>query len=323
MEKRPIGNQGLAVSMQGLGTMGMTAFYNTDPSATDEESLRTISKALELGINFFDTAWIYQHFQSGATNEELLGKAIAQHGRDKFVIATKFGYVPSPDGFKLSSKPEDIRRQCEDSLRRLGTTYIDLYYQHRSDPETPIEEVVATLKELIAEGKVKYIGMSECSVDELRRGHAVHPITAVQMEWSLQTRDIESTIVPVARELGIAIVAYSPLGRGMLSQTFTKQDDLSEGDWRRTQPRFQAENFDEVAKAGQRLREIADKKGVTPAQLALAWLHSQGKDVFPIPGTKTVKRIIENAGAANIVLTQDEIKEIEAAAPPSSVPRYG
>eukprot|EP01004_Peranema_trichophorum_P005341 NODE_4202_length_1207_cov_147.404059_g3703_i0.p1 GENE.NODE_4202_length_1207_cov_147.404059_g3703_i0~~NODE_4202_length_1207_cov_147.404059_g3703_i0.p1 ORF type:complete len:336 (-),score=85.38 NODE_4202_length_1207_cov_147.404059_g3703_i0:144-1151(-) len=322
VEKRPLGSQGLVASAQGLGTMGMTAAYNLNPNETEEESLRTIDKALEIGINFFDTAWIYQHFQTGKTNEELLGKAIAKHGRDKFVIATKFGITVTATGPSLDSKPETIRQQLGQSLQRLGTDYVDLYYQHRHDPATPLEVVIETLKELVNEGKVRYIGLSECTPAELRKAHAIHPITAIEMEWSLQTRDIEKDLLPVARELGVAIVAYSPLGRGFLSQAFTKPEDIPEGDWRKSQPRFQSEVFDESAKAAAKLKEIADRKGYTPGQLALAWLHNQGKDVFPIPGTKSVNRIIENAKAAEIVLTAEEIQEISDAVPPPSAARY-
>lgn len=322
MPKRPLGSQGLVVSAQGLGTMGMTAFYSDNPAAHEDESLATIDRALELGINFFDTAWIYQHWPSGATNEALVGKAIAKHGRDKFIIATKFGISVTASGPSFDSSPENIRRQLQDSLTRLGTDYVDLYYQHRADPNTPIEVVVETLKELIQEGKIRFIGLSECTAQELRRAHAVHPITAIQMEWSLQTRDIEAEIVPTARELGVGIVAYSPLGRGLLSQRFTTREELPESDRRRNLPRFSEENFEENKLAAERLAEIAQSKGCTPGQLALAWLHAQGDDVFPIPGTKKPERVEENARAVTVHLSPEEAQQVAAAIPEVKGDRY-
>lgn len=300
--QRPLGNQGLVVSAQGLGCMGMTAFYGDfDRAAQEPESLKTIAKALELGINFLDTAWIYQSFGAGGggnyANEELVGKAIKIHGRDKFVIATKFGIGFTADGTRIvSGKEEFIRTQLSESLTRLGTDYIDLYYMHRMDPSTPIEETMQVLKSLVQEGKIRYIGLSECTPQELRRAHAVHPVTAIQMEWSLQTRDIEAAVVPTARELGVGIVPYSPLGRGFLAD-LSNFDSLPSNDSRASHPRFTGDNYEENKKRIQRFYDIAKRKGCTPAQLALAWVHSQGDDVFPIPGTKSSSRIIENAGA--------------------------
>ncbi len=265
--QRPLGSQGLVVSQQGIGCMGMTAFYGEfDRRAQDEENIAVIGAALDVGINFFDTAWIYQSFgvdgKENYTNEELLGKAIAKFGREKFIIATKFGIVPAggPSGRSVSGSEETIRSQLNDSLTRLGTSYVDLYYQHRMDPETPIEETVRVLKALIEEGKIKYYGLSECTASELRRAHAVHPVTAIQMEWSLQTRSIENTLLPVARELGVGIVPYSPLGRGLLSATITCRDQLDAKDWRLTNPRFADGNFaDNIPKA--LFSELAAQKG--------------------------------------------------------------
>jgi len=317
--QKPVGKCGLVASTQGLGCMGMTAFYGTfDRAAHEEESLRTIAKALELGVNFLDTAWIYQSFGLGGggnfTNEELVGKAIKIHGRDKFVIATKFGLVPSTDGSRaVSGKEEVIRSQLADSLARLDTDYVDLYYMHRMDPDTPIEETMAVLKSLVEEGKIRFIGLSECTPSELRRAYAVHPVTAIQMEWSLQSRDIEEAVVPTARELGVAIVAYSPLGRGFLAE-LAAFDKLDPSDWRLKLPRFSGENYEVNKKRIERFFEIATQKGCTPAQLALAWLHSQGDDVFPIPGTKTASRIEENARAVLLLpLSEEDKRDIQAA----------
>ncbi|KAF0718183.1 Aste57867_1850 [Aphanomyces stellatus] len=327
--QRPIGSQGLVCSAQGLGCMGMTAFYgNFDRAAQEEESLRTISKALELGINMLDTAWLYQSFGAGGggnfTNEELIAKAIKQHGRDKFVIATKFGIVLDstiPEGRRASGKEADIRAQLADSLQRLDTPYIDLYYMHRMDPSTPIEETIGVLKALIQEGKIKYIGLSECTPSELRRAHAVHPITAIEMEWSLQSRDIEASVVPTARELGVGIVAYSPLCRGFLTAA-DGFDKLDANDWRKSLPRYTGAKLEESKAKVARFFEIAKTKGCTPAQLALAWVHAQGPDVFPIPGTKTSTRVAENAHAVEIKLTPHEVQEIADAAQSIEGDRY-
>jgi len=301
----------------------MTAFYGSfDREAQEEENQRTIAKALEVGINLFDTAWIYQSFgadgKENVTNEALLGRAIKIHGRDKFIIATKFGIVPplSADGSEAT-----IRSQLADSLARLDTDYIDLYYQHRMDPKTPIEETMRVLKSLVEEGKIRYIGLSECTPSELRRAHAVYPITAIQMEWSLQTRSIEAEVVPTARELGVGIVPYSPLGRGLLSATITKKEDLDPKDWRMNLPRFSGDNFEKnVPKAS--FQELASELGATPAQLALAWLHAQGEDVFPIPGTKSSSRIVENAGAVHVKLSGEQVKRVEQAVPEAEGDRY-
>eukprot|EP01034_Spumella_vulgaris_P027673 gene27673-34427_t len=327
--QKALGSQGLVTSQQGIGCMGMTAFYGAfDREAQEEESLKTIAKALEIGVNLFDTAWIYQSFgQGGAknyTNEELLGKAISIHGREKFVIATKFGIVtPTAAGgtLKAGGSEDVIRSQLADSLSRLGTDYIDLYYMHRMDPTTPIEETMRVLKSLVEAGTIRYIGLSECTPSELRRAHAVHPISAIQMEWSLQSRSIEAEIVPTARELGVGIVAYSPLGRGLLSATITSRDQLDASDWRLNNPRFAADNFESnVPKAS--FSEIAARKNCTPAQLALAWLHAQGDDVFPIPGTKNVGRLEENANAVFVKLTKEEQQEVELAVPVGVGSRY-
>ncbi|CAK4616166.1 hypothetical protein LEN26_016325 [Aphanomyces euteiches] len=328
--QRPLGSQGLVCSAQGLGCMGMTAFYgNFDRAAQEEESLRTISKALELGINMLDTAWIYQSLGAGGggnfTNEELVGKAIKQHGRDKFIIATKFGIVLDPANLttrRISGKEVDIRAQLADSLKRLDTDYIDLYYMHRMDPSTPIEETVAVLKSLVQEGKIKFIGLSECTPQELRRAHAVHPITAIQMEWSLESRDLEAAVVPAARELGVGIVAYSPLCRGFLTD-INMFDNLDENDSRRRLPRFSGEKLAESKAKVARFFEIAKAKGCTPAQLALAWVHAQGQDVFPIPGTKSSTRIVENAHAFAITLSEAEVQDVAAAVESVEGPRYG
>ncbi|EGR31129.1 hypothetical protein IMG5_117220 [Ichthyophthirius multifiliis] len=323
--QRPLGSQGLLVSAQGLGCMGMTAFYGSfNRSQTEGESLKTIATALEHGINFLDTAWIYQSFGQGGgenyTNEELIGKAIKIHGRDKFIIATKFGIVINEKGMGYSGKEETIRSQLADSLQRLGTNYIDLYYQHRMDPQTPIEETMEALKKLVHEGKIKYIGLSECTPDELRRAHKIHPVTAIQMEWSLQTRDLEQNIIPTARELGVGIVAYSPLGRGLLSKTFNTGEKLEQGDWRNNVPRFKGENLEK--NIPKKFFEKAVELGFSPAQLALAWVHSRGNDVFPIPGTKTSSRLAENAKAALIQLSQQQWNEIEKLIPDVVGDRY-
>ncbi|RHY11102.1 hypothetical protein DYB36_003097 [Aphanomyces astaci] len=307
--------------------MGMTAFYgNFDRAAQEAESLLTISKGLELGINFLDTAWIYQSFGAGGggnfTNEELVGKAIKQHGRDKFVIATKFGVLPTADGLTTVNGSEAvIRSQLADSLARLDVDYIDLYYMHRMDPETPIEDTIRVLKSLVEEGKIKYIGLSECTPSELRRAHAIHPISAIQMEWSLQSRDLEALVVPVARELGVGIVAYSPLCRGFLT-AIDKFDKLDGDDSRRKLPRYSGDKLAQSKAKVAKFFDLAAAKHCTPAQLALAWVHAQGPDVFPIPGTKSSTRIVENAHAVTFTLTQDEVATIAAAATTVEGARY-
>ncbi|OQR87360.1 hypothetical protein THRCLA_22920 [Thraustotheca clavata] len=326
MQQRKLGSQGLKVSKIGFGAMGMTAFYGDfDREAAEVTSLDTIGKALELGINLIDTAWIYQSLgadgKPNRTNEELIGKAIKRYGRDKFIIATKFGIgFDANHKMFVNGKPSFVRQQLAESLQRLDIDYVDLYYMHRMDPSTPIEETVECLKQLVHEGKIKYIGLSECSSDEIRRAHAVHPLSAIQIEWSLNTRDAENTVIKTARELGIGIVAYSPLGRGLLTGAITSHDALSANDFRKNNPRFAADSL--TNNVATKFFELAAAKNVTPAQLALAWLLHRGNDVVPIPGTKNPKRLIENAGAASVVLTNDELKAIEKAVPEMTGARY-
>lgn len=327
MQKRKLGTQGLEVSSIGLGTMGMTAFYGDfNRFEAEATNIETIGKALELGINFIDTAFMYQSYGLGGgentTNEELVGKALKKFGRENFVVATKFGIgLDLTNGNRfISGKPDFIREQLTESLRRLDIDHVDLYYMHRMDPSTPIEETMKCLKELVEEGKIKYIGLSECSSSELRRAHAIHPVSAIQMEWSLNTRDIEESIVPVARELGVGIVCYSPLGRGLLTGDITSASVISKYDARAAYPRF-AEGSLEKNLAFD-FFEIAKRKNVTPAQLSLAWLLSKGDDVVPIPGTKNPARIAENAGAVNIKLTAEEVEEIANSIPTLVGDRY-
>src|SRR3954447_19388180 len=291
-QTRELGTQGLRVSALGLGCMGMSAFYG---DRDDEESLRTIHRALELGVNFLDTSDMY----GPHTNEELVGRALAGR-RDEVGLATKFGIVfdpANPQARGINGKPEYVREACEGSLRRLGVDHIDLYYQHRVDPDTPIEETVGAMAELVEQGKVRYLGLSEASPDTLRRAHAVHPISALQTEYSLWSRDPEDGILPTIRELGIGFVAYSPLGRGFLSGRFQSPDDFEEGDFRKFHPRFQGENFQRNLELVARVKEIADEKGVAAGQLALAWVLAQGDDIAPIPGTTTPEHLEENVAA--------------------------
>jgi aryl-alcohol dehydrogenase-like predicted oxidoreductase len=309
MDQRQLGNQGLTVSELGLGCMGMSEFYG---SGDEAESIATIQRALELGVSFIDTADMYGPF----TNEKLVGRAIADR-RDQVVLATKFGNVRGPNGERLGIRgdAEYVREACDASLERLGVDHIDLYYQHRVDPDTPIEETVGAMKELVEQGKVRYLGLSEAAPATIRRAHEVHPISALQTEYSLWTRDPEDEVLPTVRELGIGFVAYSPLGRGFLSGAIQSVDDLADDDFRRANPRFQGENFQRNLDLVERVKEVASEKDVTPSQLALAWLLHQGEDIVPIPGTKRRKYLEENAAAAEISLTDDELASIDEAAP--------
>ena len=293
--------------------MGMSEFYGT---GDEEESVTTIHRAIELGITFLDTADMYGPF----TNEKLVGKAIADR-RDEVVLATKFGNVRGEDGSFLgvSGKPDYVREACDASLSRLGVDHIDLYYQHRVDPETPIEETVGAMKELVEGGKVRYLGLSEASAETISKANAVHPISALQSEYSLFTRDVEDEILPTVRELGIGFVPYSPLGRGFLTGRWRSIEDMPEDDTRSARfPRFAEENFKKNLELADRVREVAEGKGITPGQLALAWLLAQGEDIVPIPGTKRRKYLEENAGAADVTLTEDDLASIEEAMPRGS-----
>jgi aryl-alcohol dehydrogenase-like predicted oxidoreductase len=309
MEQRTLGSDGLVVSAEGLGCMGMSEFYGS----TDEaEATATIERALELGVTFLDTADMYGPF----TNEVLVGKAIADH-RDEVTVATKFGNVRGPGGERLGVRgdPAYVRECCEASLQRLGIETIDLYYQHRVDPNVPIEETVGAMAELIDQGKVVHLGLSEAAPETIRRAHETHPIAALQTEYSLWSRDPEDEILPTVRELGIGFVAYSPLGRGFLTGRFRSVDELPEDDFRRHNPRFQGENFDRNLDLVDRVEELAAEKGVTPGQLALAWVLAQGEDIVPIPGTKHRLYLEQNVAAVEVELSEDELRRIDEVAP--------
>ncbi len=309
MQRRQLGRTGPLVSAMGLGCMGMSEFYGPRDEA---EGIATIHRAIDLGVDFLDTADVYGPF----TNEELVGRAIADR-RDTVIVATKFGILrdpATPDRRGISGKPEYVRRSCEGSLKRLGIDTIDLYYQHRVDADTPIEETVGEMSRLVEEGKVRYLGLSEAAPDTLRRAMKVHPITALQTEYSLFFRDPESEILPTCRELGIGFVGYSPLGRGFLGGTIKKVEDLAPDDWRLTSPRYQGENFAHNVRLVERLEALAAEQGVTAAQLALAWVLAQG-DVIPIPGTKRRTYLEQNVAAAAIVLSPADLARIEEASP--------
>ena len=320
MYNRTLGPEGPEVSAIGLGCMGMSSFYG----ATDEpESVRTIHRALELGCNFLDTSDMY----GPHTNERLVGGAIADR-RDEVFLATKFGIklepgeAGGPPQRSIDGSPAYVHSACDASLGRLGVDHIDLYYQHRVDPKTPIEDTIGAMAELLDAGKIRHIGLSEASAETIRRAHAVHPITAVQTEYSLWTRDVEPEILPTLEELGIALVAYSPLGRGFLSGRFSSPEDLDEGDFRRHGPRFTGENLQENLKLAERVRELAEERGVTAGQLALAWVLHRGDHIVPIPGTKRVSYLEENVAAADIELSEEEVDRISEAIPTATGARY-
>jgi aryl-alcohol dehydrogenase-like predicted oxidoreductase len=309
MEQRTLGGQGLRVSALGLGCMGMSQSYGP---GDDQESVATIQRALDLGVTFLDTADMYGPF----TNERLVGRAIAGR-RDEVVLATKFGNERREDGswVGVNGRPDYVRRACDASLQRLGVDHIDLYYQHRVDRSVPVEETWGAMAELVQAGKVRFLGISEAAPATLRRANAVHPVTALQSEYSLFTRDPEGELLDTVRELGVGFVAYSPLGRGFLTGTVTSTDGFTENDFRRTAPRFQAENFDRNLEVVQRVRRLAEDKGITAGQLAIAWVLAQGDDVVPIPGTKRVAYLEENVAALQLRLDQEDLAAIDQAAP--------
>lgn len=309
MEIRKLGSAGLEVSALGLGCMGMSDFYGT---RDDEESIKTLHYAIDAGINFLDTADMY----GVGKNEELVGRAIKDR-RNQVILATKFGNVRADDGTFLgvNGHPDYVRDACEKSLRRLGVDHIDLYYQHRVDPTIPIEETVGAMAELVQQGKVRFLGLSEAAPETIKRAHAVHPISALQTEYSLWSREPEEEILPTIRELGIGFVPYSPLGRGFLTGQIQTFDDLEEDDYRRYSPRFQGENFQKNLDLVERIKEIAEEKRCHPSQLALAWLLAQGDDIVPIPGTKRIKYVEENIGSLDIFLSKSDVARINETAP--------
>ena len=309
IDQRPLGTQGLNASAQGLGCMGMSEFYG---EGNDEESVATIHRAIELGVNLLDTAAMYG---SGA-NEQLVGRAIADR-REEVVLATKFGIVRSgdPGERSINGRPEYVTQSCDESLRRLGTDHIDLFYQHRVDPDTPIEETVGAMGELVQQGKVRFLGLSEAAPATIRRAHETHPISALQTEYSLWTRHVEEELLPLVRELGIGFVAYSPLGRGFLTGRFKSADSLEDGDFRRQNARFSGENLDRNVQLVEKVEALAAEKDVELGQLALAWVHAQGDDVFPIPGTKRRTYLEQNAAAFEIELSEDELAGLDEAVP--------
>ena len=316
LQQRQLGNNGPSVSAIGLGCMGMSDFYG---QADDERSIETIHRTLDLGINFLDTADAYGPF----TNERLVGRAIRDR-RDEVILATKFANVRTEDGswLGINGRPDYVRQACDASLQRLGVDTIDVYYQHRVDPETPIEDTVGAMADLVKAGKVRYLGLSEAAPQTIRRAHKVHPISALQTEYSLWSRDPEGELLDTVRELGIAFVAYSPLGRGFLTGQIKSPADLAPDDWRHRNQRFQGENLDRNVALVDRLASLAARVGVTPAQLALAWLLSRGKDVVPIPGSTRAERVAENAGALDVQLTAADIASLDALAPTVAGERY-
>jgi aryl-alcohol dehydrogenase-like predicted oxidoreductase len=322
---RTLGTQGLSVSALGLGLMGMSQSYGAPEERDERESIATVHRAIELGCTFLDTAEVYGPY----ANEELLARALATLGgdaRDRVVIATKFGFrIEKGDVEGLDSRPAHIREAVEGSLRRLGTDRIDLLYQHRVDPAVPIEDAVGTMAELVREGKARYLGLSEAGERTIRRAHAVHPISALQSEYSLWERNLEPEIIPLLRELGIGLVPFAPLGRGFLTGDVKRAEEYPEGDHRRGDPRYQGENFDANVRAASAVRELAARKGATAGQIALAWLLHKGDDIVPIPGTKRRKYLEENVAAADVRLTPDQVAALDAALAPGKVagPRYG